>query len=150
MEKKKTDPVVKQRRNKTKKPGGSTGKGFKSGVSGNPKGRPRKIYHIPDLLIRIGKEKISQPELLEQVKQQFPEIKEITYQEAVLRMVYLYAIQGKGWAVEYIAERTEGKVPQLINVIDDQEDRDKFRELTSEDLYNLANAVDPKTEKTEK
>ena len=34
----------------------------------------------------------------------------------VLRKVFEYALQGKAWAVEFIAERTEGKVRQELSV----------------------------------
>ena len=33
-----------------------------------------------------------------------------------MRKVFEYALQGKSWAVEFIAERTEGKVRQALSV----------------------------------
>ena len=36
--------------------------------------------------------------------------------EMVMRMVYKYALEGKPWAVQFIADRMEGKAQQNINV----------------------------------
>jgi len=36
--------------------------------------------------------------------------------EAVYLRVYVEALQGESWAVQFIAERTEGKVPQQVNL----------------------------------
>ncbi len=132
---------VKQGNNRGKKT--PAGKKFKPGQSGNPKGRPPSVRYIPDILKKIGRETITQEKLLTQIRDYFPEVKEVTFQEAVLRMAYLYAIQGKAWAIEFIAERTEGKVPQTISVLDDQEDREKFKKLSTRQLMALANAETP-------
>ena len=39
---------------------------------------------------------------------------QITKLEAVLRAVYGYALKGQSWAVQFIAERTEGKVRETL------------------------------------
>ena len=66
---------------------------WKQGVSGNPKGRPPKNLCISDILTDIGQE-------LEDG---------ISNLENVLRTVYKKAIRGDMKAIEFIADRTEGK-----------------------------------------
>ena len=39
----------------------------------------------------------------------------MTKREAVMRKVYKLAFEGKAWAVQFIADRTEGKAPETIN-----------------------------------
>jgi hypothetical protein len=75
---------------------------FKKGVSGNPNGRPPKVRHIPDILEKIGAENVK-VKGFEGVKL-----------EALMRKVYAEAIAGKSWAVQFIAERTEGKVKDVV------------------------------------
>jgi hypothetical protein len=117
----------------------------KKGEVRNPNGRPPKVKSIPDILQKVGKEKIESHRLLSHIANYFPGIaKDLTFQEAVLRLVYAYAIEGAPWAVQYIAERTEGKVPQTLTVIDDIEEREKFRELSIETLEKLAYADESK------
>ena len=66
---------------------------WKQGVSGNPKGRPPKNLCISDILTEIGQETEDG----------------ISYLENVLRTVYRKAINGDMKAIEFIADRTEGK-----------------------------------------
>jgi len=72
---------------------------FAPGNSGSA-GRPRKIRRIDHLLEKIGLEEVKASGLT------------MTKLEAVLRAVYQYALKGNSWAVQFIAERTEGRVPQ--------------------------------------
>lgn len=89
---------------------------FKKGHSGNPKGRPEKARCIPDILQKIGSEKLGGV-ALELVKRYFPKAaRNWTFEEAALRMTYLHALRGKSWAVQFIAERTEGKVVQPVDI----------------------------------
>jgi len=130
--------VDKQRGSNGKKLGGITGKGFKPGQSGNPKGRAKKEKYIPDILLKIGKE-FTTKKVDELLLKFFPEIKDINMLEAVLRMVYIHALKGNAWALQFIAERTEGKVPDQIDVnFYDDIDKEKLRELTLEELRDLA------------
>ena len=71
---------------------------------GKSTGRPKKNYSIPDLLDKIGEEEGT--------------LEGITKLEVVLRSVYKYALEGKSWAVQFIADRTEGKPHQTIGVKD--------------------------------
>ena len=74
---------------------------FKKGQSGNPRGRPPKIKHIPDILEKIGHEPLKGDS-------------EETKLDAIMRKVYKEAFNGKSWAVQFIAERTEGKVKDVV------------------------------------
>ena len=103
--------------NNGKMVGGITGKGFVKGQSGNPNGRPRGTQSIPDMLKRFGEEDV--PDALnEKVQELFgkADIGEITMLEAVMRTTMMYAIQGKSWAVQFLADRLEGKPRQTIEL----------------------------------
>ena len=76
---------------------------FKKGQSGNPNGRPKGTRSIPDMLLKIGAEEVTKDG-------------QFNKQEVVLRRVFEYALEGKSWAVEFIADRTEGKVRQELQV----------------------------------
>jgi len=73
------------------------------GQSGNPAGRPTKPKCIPEILRRIGEEE----------SQVDPSMTKL---EALLRRVYEFAARGEAWAVEFIADRTEGRPVQGFNV----------------------------------
>ena len=76
---------------------------FKKGQSGNPNGRPKGTRSKPDMLLKIGAEEGTKDG-------------QFTKLEVVLRRVFEYALEGKSWAVEFIADRTEGKVRQELQV----------------------------------
>ena len=94
-------------------------KPFKPGQSGNPKGRPPKERCIPDILLKIGKEQANS---------------EMDKLEAVLRSVYKYALQGKSWAVEFIATRTEGKPKDTLELSGNVGGRNPWDDLSSDEL----------------
>jgi len=73
---------------------------WKPGQSGNPKGRPKGAKSLNDLLRKIGDEKLEGTDL--------------TKREAVMRKVYKLAYEGKPWAVQFIADRTEGKAVETV------------------------------------
>lgn len=76
---------------------------FKKGDNNiNRKGRPRKQQCIPDILRKIGKEKIEAGG------------KKVSKMEALMRMVFKEAVAGNQWAVNFIADRTEGKPMQML------------------------------------
>lgn len=97
--------------------GNTVGNQFEKGQSGNPDGRPKDKQSIPDLLKRIGEEDVSN-KLHDEVQKLFGEVEvgQLTMMEAVMRMAMMYAIQGKPWAVQFIADRLEGKPRQTIEV----------------------------------
>ena len=67
------------------------------------KGRPKKEYCIPDILNRIGDEEVTDKSGNTLSKREF-----------VLRAVYNRAVKGENWAVQFIADRTEGKAIERI------------------------------------
>lgn len=99
----KKKPVVKATKGNGKKLGGCTGKGFMPGVSGNPAGAKKKIQKIPDILMKIGMQ---------------PGTKDgkMTKLDVVMERVFKFAVEGRPWAVEFIANRTEGKPRQQIDI----------------------------------
>ena len=82
-------------------PGGVTGQGWKPGQSGNPNGRPKGVQSIPDILRKIGAEDGTSDGTHSKL-------------DVVLRKVFEYALEGKAWAVEFIASRTEGKAVERV------------------------------------
>ena len=80
--------------------GGITGKGFKPGQSGNPKGRPKGIQQIPDILRAIGDEEGTQDGK--------------SKLDVIMYKVFQFALEGKPWAVQFIADRTEGKAVETV------------------------------------
>jgi len=88
------------------------GKPFKPGQSGNLKGRPKKGHAIAELLRTIGDAKTTQFIDGEDV--------EISNRELLLMNTYKRAIQGESWAVQFIADREEGKALQKMELDIDQ------------------------------
>ena len=82
---------------------------FKKGNSlgGQSTGRPKKNYSIPDILKRIGEEEgtVSGKSKL----------------DVIMYKVYQFALEGKPWAVQFIADRTEGKAKEFKEVINKTE-----------------------------
>ena len=85
-----------------KMPGGITGKGFKPGQSGNPNGRPKGMRSIPDILKKIGDEEGT--------------LDGKSKLDVIMYKVFQYALEGKPWAVQFIADRTEGKAKEFREV----------------------------------
>ena len=73
---------------------------FQPGQSGNPKGRPKGSTSLNELLKRIGAEDLPGTDW--------------DKREAIMRKVYKLAFEGKPWAVQFIADRTEGKPAQTV------------------------------------
>ncbi len=86
----------------TGKKQGSAKTQFKKGQSGNPKGRPKGSSSLKDILRRIGIEEL--------------EGTDMTKDEAIMRKVYKLAFEGQPWAVQFIADRKEGKPHQSVDI----------------------------------
>ena len=79
------------------------GQFVESNSSSLGKGRPKNTKSIPNLLRKIGNEKTKSGK---------------TKLELVLMKVYHEAANGKSWAINFIADRTEGKPKETIEQID--------------------------------
>ena len=100
--------MPKQKKSKTPKQIGKNrnekGQFVKGNTSSVGKGRPQGSRSIPDLLRKIAEEEGTQGGM--------------TKIEVVLRQVFKYALEGKSWAVEFIANRTEGRPHQTLGISD--------------------------------
>ena len=83
------------------------GKPFKKGQSGNPNGRPPKVKSIPDILKKIGEEEGT--------------LDGKSKLDVIMYKVFQYALEGKPWAVQFIADRTEGKAKEIREVTNKNE-----------------------------
>lgn len=83
------------------------------------KGRPKGSRSIPDILRKIAEEEGT--------------TEGITKLEVVLRQVFRYALEGKSWAVEFIANRTEGKPHQSIGIRDETDEPIKVFDVNEVD-----------------
>lgn len=100
--------MAKQKKSKTPKQIGKNrnekGQFVKGNTSSVGKGRPQGSRSIPDLLRKIAEEEGTKGGM--------------TKIEVVLRQVFKYALEGKSWAVEFIANRTEGRPHQTLGISD--------------------------------
>ena len=91
---------------------------WKPGQSGNKEGRPPAAKCIPDLLRKFGALKCPD-DFTKRFERLFPEVKDLTLSDAVILKVYEQALEGEAWAINFIAERTEGKVAQTLQGVDE-------------------------------
>ena len=96
--------------------------GIKPFTKGDPRinrrGRGKGVIQIADLLRRIGTRKLP-PKFAEKfvVLRAMPDEdlkKNRTMLEALMEVVYWCAMSGESWAVQFIADRTEGKVKDVL------------------------------------
>ena len=83
---------------------------FKPGVSGNPNGRPPKVKCIPDILNKIAEEAGGAAA---------DGVTKYSKLEVIMRKVFEFALAGRPWAVQFIAERTEGKAVEHVETTTD-------------------------------
>ena len=92
---------------------------FKAGVSGNPNGRPKGSRSIADILRKVGQEE-TPVALMNEVENIYDstisadDLKDMNLMEGLLRIVFFHAMSGKSWAVQFIADRLEGKAKEHI------------------------------------
>jgi len=91
---------------------------------GQSPGRPKKNMCIPDLLRKIGEEDGTTGGK--------------TKLEVIMYKVYQYALEGKQWAVQFIADRTEGKAVERVQqeLIDIEYTGDNAEEYVKNFLNN--------------
>ena len=75
---------------------------FKPGVSGNPSGRPKGVQSIPDILRKIGDEEGT--------------VDGKTKLDVIMYKVFQFALEWNPWAVQFIADRTEGKAKEFKEI----------------------------------
>lgn len=94
-------------------------KPWKPGQSGNPNGRPPKEKCIPDILRRFGNQPAA-PKAIQALKKYYPRFAEkidnMTGLEVILLRTMLDAQHGDRYAREFIADRTEGKIKQPLDL----------------------------------
>jgi hypothetical protein len=90
---------------------------WKKGVSGNPHGRPPKEQCIPVQLQQIGGRPLTAL-MVKDLKREFPgeNFEGMNYLQAVMFRVYRRALNGEQAALDFFAERTEGKVTENVNI----------------------------------
>jgi len=88
------------------------------GKSGNPKGRPKGIKTIPEMLREIGDRPVDDVLLAKLHAKYGPAHNPKTLHEAMLMAAAKDAAQGDEHARTFIAERTEGKVSDHLTMED--------------------------------
>jgi hypothetical protein len=118
---------VNKRPNGTFVPGHKLGNRFEKGMSGNPNGRPR--------LTRLSES------LREQLAEISPDADEQTIAETIAKTLIKLALSGDVQAIREIADRTEGKPKQAIDldlqVSDWRTEAQKYG-VTEQDVINEA------------
>jgi hypothetical protein len=118
------------------------GRRFQKGVSGNPKGRPPSAKCIPDMLRAIG-DRPPTDHLLAQLRAKYgPETNPSTMREAMLMAAYADAALGDVHARDFIAERTEGKVPVANVNLNANQDTDDLTKMPLAEILHLAKELD--------
>jgi hypothetical protein len=80
-------------------------------------GRTPKVLCIPDILKKICEREV--PEVIRNGLKMPWLQRDAKFLEALMEIVMLRAMQGDSWAVQFIAERTEGKVRDTLAIQND-------------------------------
>ena len=102
---------------------------FVKGVSGNPKGRPKGIKTIPQMLREIGDRPVDDVLLAKLHAKYGPAHNPKTLHEAMLLAARKDAANGDENARTFIAERTEGKVTDRLDINDTTPTKIVFEEV---------------------
>ena len=121
---------------------------FQKGVVQNPLGRPTLAKAIPDILRRIGDEPAPE-RIIASLRALNPNLKfeGMNNREAMLQRVYLDAELGQKDARDFVAERTEGKIRDYIDITTkDKEIKSSvtsinFNKLTKEKVLSLRQII---------
>lgn len=96
-------------------------------------GRGKGVVGIPDLLRRIGNRKLPPKLAARLVSLREMPAENIrtsrTMLESLMEVVYWCALSGESWAVQFIADRTEGKVKDVLSFEPTDGAVDKARQL---------------------
>ena len=84
------------------------------------------------------------PDILRKIASQEGKIKGMTKLEIVLENVFQFAMDGRPWAVQFIADRTEGKPHQSTSVHAEIIESDPLKDLTVDELRKIAGLDSPK------
>lgn len=114
---------------------------WKKGQSGNPYGNKgmnksngKGLLYISCKLQKFGEWKTPR-KFLDKMRELFPDMSEkITIEESVWLRVWVSALQGESWAVEFIADRVYGKVKTSVDVTS------KGQQITAAPLINVMNS----------
>lgn len=102
----------------------------------NSRGRGKGVVSIPDLLRRIGTRKLPAKLSLKvsaALTMSNEDLKRSrTMLEALMEVVYWCALSGESWAVQFIADRTEGKVKDVLAFEPTDEGVEKARKLLAQ------------------
>jgi hypothetical protein len=90
---------------------------WKPGMSGNPKGKPPKEFSICTQLQQIGGRQLT-PAMVRMLEKEFPgeAFDGMNYMQAMMMRVFRKAIDGDNGALEFYADRTEGRVTNSIKI----------------------------------
>lgn len=122
--------IEKQVKKQSPRPDGNPA--WRKGVSGNPNGRPKKELCIPDILRRIGEEPVS-PVMLARLRAKWgPDMHPKNNRDAMLMVAMAQAQEGDAVARQFVAERTEGKVTDRLDVSDVTPTKIVFEEVLVE------------------
>jgi hypothetical protein len=106
-------------------PGHTLGNRWQKGMSGNPKGRPKGVT-LSEALRRM-------------LAEEAPGKTQETYAEAIARALCKQAAKGNVLAAKEIADRTEGKPKQAVDMnIRDWRDMASAYGFSEEDVFNEA------------
>lgn len=83
------------------------------GQSGNPAGRPKGVQTFANILNKIGLQD-APPEMESKLRAIFPEAQRLTMKHVVCYRAYLDAVKGDSRAMDFLADRMEGKVAMRI------------------------------------
>lgn len=109
---------------------------WKPGVSGNPNGRPKGTTYetLAAILNRQGQFE-TPDKIRDELAKEFPEVvkrgDKFSLKEALTLRAFACAVRGESWALNFIADRTEGKPNQLIDI--KSEDITDISRLTPEE-----------------